>query len=386
MRHLSDGALRRLYDEPFALDEATRAHYNSCQDCQTRFATVADDARHAAGLMAVDAVAVDAAAALARLKARANDRAAPVRSSVHVQWAGWRRPLVGGLAAAVVAVGLVATMAFSPLGANLLGLFQPTQVESVPIQQGDLTGLDAFSSWGDVKWTKTPSLQEAASAREASQVSGLPVIQVDTKKLPSALASAPVAYAAVGQASGTVTFNSSAPTRLHGSTLTAVVGPAETALYGDLNKLAKSAGSSASGGTTAEGSTGSSGPTVNNVRDALAAAGPILAVAEMQAPKVSSTGATVADIKNALLAQPGLSQPVRDAIKSIDDPKGNLPILIPSGYVNARTVNVQGVHGTAVGDNTGLGAAVIWINKGRVYCVAGTVTEGELLTVANSLA
>ena len=60
MRHLSDGALRRLYDEPFALDEATRAHYNSCQDCQTRFATVADDARHAAGLMAVDAVAVDA--------------------------------------------------------------------------------------------------------------------------------------------------------------------------------------------------------------------------------------------------------------------------------------------------------------------------------------
>ena len=387
MRHLSDGALRRLYDEPFALDETTRAHYNSCQDCQTRFATVADDARHAAGLMSVDAVAVDAAGALARLKARVNDRATPLRSTVRVQWVGWRRPLVGGLAAAVVAVGLVATMAFSPLGANLLAIFQPTQVETVPIQRGDLTGLDAFASWGDVKWTKTPSLQEVASPLEASHVSGLPAIQVDARKLPSALASAPVAYAAVGQASGTVTFNSSAPTRLHGSTLTAVVGPAETALYGDLNKLAKSASSSASGSTGAEGSRpGSNQQAVNNLKDALAAAGPIMAVAEMRAPKVTSTGATVADIKNALLAQPGLSQPVRDAIKSIDDPKGNLPILIPSGYVNAQTVNVQGVHGTAVGDNTGLGAAVIWISKGRVYCVAGTVTEGELLTVANSLA
>ena len=391
MRHLSDGALRRVCDEPFALDEGTRAHYNSCQDCQTRFATVADDARHAAGLMAVHAVAVDPAGALARLKARARDVAAPARSSVRVQWVGRRRPLVGGLAAAVVAVALVATMAFSPLGANLIGIFQPTRVESVPIQQGDLTGLDVFASWGDVKWTKTPSLQEVASAREASQVSGLPAIKVDARKLPAALTSAPVAYAAVGRASGTVTFNSSAPARLRGSTLTADVGPAETALFGDLNRLAKSAGSSASGGTGVEGSqpagsTASGQHGASDLKDALVAAGPIMAVAEIQAPKVSSTGTTVADIKNALLAQPGLSQPVRDAIKSIDDPKGNLPILIPSGYVNDHTVNVQGVKGTALGDNTGLGAAVIWINRGRVYCVAGTVTEQELLTVANSLA
>ena len=45
MAHLSEGALRRLYDEPHALVERDRAHYNSCPECQQRFSAVADDAR-----------------------------------------------------------------------------------------------------------------------------------------------------------------------------------------------------------------------------------------------------------------------------------------------------------------------------------------------------
>ena len=390
MRHLSDGALRRLYDEPYALDEETRAHYNGCPQCQMRFTTVADDARHTLALMAVPAAAVDAGGALARLKARGQNKVALTRSRVTVLRVGWRRPLVGGLAAALVAAGLVATTALTPLGANLIQIFQPSKIQPVSIQQGDLTGLDAFASWGDVKWARTPELKEAGSTAEAARISGLPAIHIDTRKLPTGLANAPVAYAAVGQSSGSVTFNGNAPSRLNGSTLTVVVGPAETAVYGDLSKLARSAGSSGSAGAGAEGSkpeggSGSSGPTADNVKNALAAAGPIMAIAEMRAPQVSSTGASVADIKNALLAQPGLSPTVRAAIKSIDDPKGTLPLPIPSGYVNAHTVKVQNVDGTALGDNTGLGAAVIWIKNGRVYGVAGTVTETELLAVANSL-
>ena len=383
MRHLSDGALRRLYDEPYALDEVVRAHYSGCEDCQARFTSIADDARHAADLMAVPAVAVDPASALNRVKALAGQKA----SSPRRPWAGYvspmravrRRPLIGALAAAAVVVALVATM-ITPLGANLIQIFQPTRIQTVSVGRGDLTGLDAFSSWGDVKWTKTPSMQEAASAAEASHISGLPVIAVDAKSLPSALAGAPVTYAAVGQASGSVTFNANAPSTLHGSTLNALVGPAETAIYGDLGKLARAAG-----GGGAEGGSGSAQPTTDNIKNALAAAGPIIAVAEMRAPQVSSTGASVTEIKKALLAQPGLSQAVRDAISSIDDPKGTLPLPIPAGYVNAHNVTVQHVQGTALGDNTGLFAAVIWIKNGRVYGVAGTVTETEALAVANSL-
>lgn len=390
MRHLSDGALRRLYDEPYALDEETRAHYNGCQQCQMQFTAVADDARQALGLMAVPAATVDSAGALARIKSRTRETKASRRSSVIVLRGSWRRPVVGGLAAAIVAAGLVATTTLTPLGANLIQIFQPSKIQPVSIEQGDLTGLDAFAGWGDVKWTRVPELKDAGSAAEAAQISSLPAISVDTRKLPKSLANAPVTYAAVGQASGSVTFNGNAPSKLQGSTLTAVVGPAETAFYGDLSKLAQSAGSSASGGAGAEGgkpqgSSGSSGPAAENVKNALAAAGPIMAVAEMRVPKVSSTGASVADIKSALLAQPGLSPTVRAAIKSIDDPRGNLPLFIPSGYVNAHSVKVQGVEGTGLGDDTGLGAAVIWIKNGRVYGVAGTLTEKELLAVANSL-
>ena len=56
-----------------------------------------------------------------------------------------------------------------------------------------------------------------------------------------------------------------------------------------------------------------------------------------------------------------------------------------AGQTNARTVKVQGVNGVVGGDDTGLGAAVVWIKNGRVYGVAGTFTQDQLLAVANSL-
>jgi len=387
VRHLSDGALRRLYDEPYSLDEETRAHYNECQDCQARFAVVADDARHALALMSVPGVTVDPAGALAGVRARAN----PARSRLAVVRGGWRRPLVGGLAAAALAGVLVATMAFTPLASTIEQVFQPTQVTTVTIQKGDLTGLDAFSTWGQVKGISQGQFQQTETAAEAARISSLPAIRVDASKLPSGLQKAPVSYAAITQSSGSVTFTNSAPSKLRGSTLTAVLGPAETTVYGDLGRLAQGAAASksgaAQGGATQGTAAGQDGSRQSSdaIQQALGQAGPLLAVAEMRSPKITSTGVSVADIKRALLAQPGLSPAVRAAISGIDDPKGNLPIPIPSEYVNSSTVTVQGVTGTAFGDNTGLFAAVIWIKQGRVFGVAGTVTQDQVLAVANSL-
>ena len=385
MRHLTDGALRRLYDEPYALDEETRAHYSDCADCQARFTAVADDARHAMAAMAVPGATVDPAGALARMRAQAS----PTRPRAARLPFGWRRPLVAGLAAAVVAAGLIGTMAFTPLAANLVKIFQPSQVTPVTIDRGDLTGLDALSSWGEVKGTSQGELQQIETAAEAAKVSGLPAISVDASKLPAGLQKAPVSYAAATQSSGTVTFNDRAPAKLRGSTLTVVVGPAETTVYGDLGRLAQGMqGAPGTGGPSGSGDTAPSGgdrQSADRAREALGSAGPILAVAEMKAPQVSSTGASVADIKSALLAQPGLSPSVRAAISSLDDPRGNLPIPVPAGYVNSHSVRVQGVTATAFGDNTGLGSAVVWIKNGRVYAVAGTVTEDQALAVANSL-
>jgi hypothetical protein len=383
VRHLTDGALRRLYDEPYSLDEETRAHYNDCLDCQARFAAIADDARGTIALMAVPGVTVDPASALSRVRARGRaPRVAVLR--------GWRRPAFGGLAAAGIAAAMVGTLAFTPLAANLIKIFEPTQVTPVAVQPSDFQGLDAFSNWGDVKGTSQGELQQTETAAEAAKASGLPVLKVNAGTLPSSLKSAPVSYAALGQSSGTVTFNGNAPAKLRGSTLTLVAGPAETAVYGDLGKLAQQAHSDggASSGAAATGSdtSGANGQNESaRIQQALNAVGPILAVAEMRSPQVTSTGASVADIKSALLAQPGLSPTVRSAISSIDDPKGNLPLPLPAGYVNSHSVRVQGVTGTAFGDNTGLGSAVIWIKNGRVYGVAGTVTQDQVLAVANGL-
>jgi hypothetical protein len=391
VRHLSDGALRRLYDEPYSLDEETRAHYNDCADCQARFATVADDARHTMGLLAVPAATVDPAGALARVKARnGTGSGAPRLTLVR---GGGRRLMIGGLAAAVLAGVMVTTLAFTPLAANLVKIFQPTQVTVVPVQASDFQGLSAFSNWGDVKGTSQGQLQQAETAAEAAKIAGLPAIHVDSNTLPASLRKAPVSYSAVTQSSGTVTFNDNAPAKLRGSTLTLVAGPAEATLYGDLGRLqqgAKNTQGNAEGGgsTSASGGDTGAGPSDadrQSIQQALSQVGPILAVAEMKSPQVSSTGASVADIKSALLAQPGLSPTLRSAISSIDSPSGNLPIPIPSGYVNSHNVKVQGVTGTAFGDSTGLGSAVVWIKGGKVYAVAGTVTEDQVLAVANGV-
>ena len=45
MRHLSDGTLRHLYDEPFAVPGAARRHFKECGQCRARYRLVAADAQ-----------------------------------------------------------------------------------------------------------------------------------------------------------------------------------------------------------------------------------------------------------------------------------------------------------------------------------------------------
>src|SRR5207253_5119808 len=215
MGHLSEGALRRLYDEPHALVERDRAHYNSCPECQQRFSAVADDAREALALMSVPAATVDAEAALSSLKARqsvATSRPNPLVGRLTNLWSapslgGWgsRRPAAAGL----VAVGLAATMAFTPLASTIQRIFEPTQLTptSVSITQSDVEGLKTFSTWGDGKTLRNPELGQADSAAQAAKVSGLPAIHVDPNALPGSLASAPVSYGTVGQGASAVAFS-----------------------------------------------------------------------------------------------------------------------------------------------------------------------------------
>jgi hypothetical protein len=399
--HLSEGALRRLYDEPHALVERDRAHYNSCPECRERFSAVAEDARQALALMSVPAATVDAEAALGRIKAH-RPAGAPPRHPVLERvtnlgsarslggW-GWRKPAAAGL----VAVGLAASLSFTPLAQNIQNIFAPTQLTAttVSVTQSDVQGLKTFSRWGDAKTVQSPELAQADSAAQASKLSGLPAIHVNPSSLPGSIASAPVSYGTVGQGSSEVTFNSKAPAKLQGTTLTMQYGPGEVAVYGNVGKAissASQAGASAGDKTGASPGAGAQSQvpgaaSQQQLQQALNSIGPIVGVAEMRAPKVTSTGASVQDIKDTLLAQPNLSPSVKNLIRQFNQPTGNLPIPIPADMGTAQPVTVQHVNGTEIGDNTGLGAGVIWIKGGVVYVVAGTITADQALSIANSL-
>lgn len=378
MRHLSDGNLRRMYDEPLAVDAAAREHYATCAGCQARFAATAGAAREAAALLAVPGVTVDARAAYGRLTSRLRPGAQPAarRPFAGLGRFGWRRPALVGALAAVLVVAIGAT----PLASNLLKVFEPTRIQTVNIQNGDLNALAPLASYGDVKWTNQPELQQAADASAAATASGLPVI--NPGYLPAGVPQP--SYGTVSQATGTFTFSSAKaaaaaaqsgqklpplPKNIDGSTLVLQIGPGEAAVYADLSKLR----GAAEGGQAAD------------PEAAVQSAGTAVAIAEMRSPKVSSTGVTLSTLKNYLLAQPGLSADARTAIEALDNPAGNLPIPIPADRTTSRQVTAGGVTYTVVGDNTGLGAGVVWIKGGIVYAVAGTVSADEALKVAENL-
>ena len=365
MAHLSEGTLRRKVDDQDALTGPDARHYETCTECQTRYASFADDARLAAGLLAMPDLKVDVGSAFKRVqtapaaKPRFGIRLPIVRPAM--------RPILGGLAAAAALVLLIGT----GVAQDLLAVFQPSTITPVPVSVADLQSLSGLDTYGTLTWTTKPQPQIVTSAAEAASVSGLAVPVVGS--LPAGV-SKTVTYSAMPQAVGVFTFDAAKaaaaaaaagktlppmPSGMDGSTLTVTVGPAVVEVFGDLN-----AGSG-------------SGTTHLNI--------PQLVVAESTAPLVTSSHSSAQEIEDYLLKQPGISPALAKAIRAVGDPTKTLLIPIPIEYATSTTVQVQGVDGVALGDNTGLGAAVIWIKNGTVYGVAGTLKQDVVVDIANHL-
>ncbi|HEX6547379.1 MAG TPA: hypothetical protein VF134_01390 [Candidatus Dormibacteraeota bacterium] len=374
MAHLSDGTLRRLYDEPLAVAEVARAHFGSCAPCQDRFSGIAGDARELQAALAVPGATVDPAAAYRAAKAQVRTPRFPRFPRVAALRPQWRLAGAGLLAAVLVgAIGLTGA------AQNLVTLFQPTQTQPVVISQGDLAGMPDLSNWGTVKVTSQPEVKEAASAQAAASATGLPVIAPDPKTIPSS-APAPQ-YGTVGQMSGSFTFSASKaaaaaekqgskapplPSNLDGATLFVTAGPGEAAIYGNLPSGKPS-------GTEAQS-------------EAIVSQIPTLAIGIGKVPSVTSNGATVTQIENAVCSQPGVSAQLCQTLRSLGDPVTTLPIPIPADKAHSSTVNLKnGTKATFVGDNTGVAAGLIWIRNGLVYVVAGSLTQDQLVAIANSL-
>jgi hypothetical protein len=274
-----------------------------------------------------------------------------------------------------LAVVLVGALAMSPFGANLIQLFQANRVQPITLSSQDMNSLQPLGTYGTVAWQAKPQVQSQSSAAAAAAASGLSAIRATN--LPAGVTSQPQSWESVNQSVTSFTFdeakaNAAAaaagrqapnfPAGVNGSTLVLKGGPGEATIYGNDAALKQAAQSGN-----------------------LAGAGSVLAIGEMRAPTVDSTGVSLAELKQVLLSQPGLTSNARNLINSLGGSSQSLPIPIPLNQASTSSVTVHGVQGTAFGDNTGLGAAVVWIQNGIVYAVGGTYSLNQVLAVANGL-
>jgi hypothetical protein len=354
-----------MVDDPDAHSGADTRHYESCPECQSRYKAVAGDATHITSLLSAPDLQVDVASAFDRVRSAP---AAQPRFGLRLPvLQPGRRPLMLALAATLAAVALLATAVAE--GDNI---FSPKTITPVPVTVADLESLSQLSAYGDLTWTTRPNLQIAANEAEAKSISGLTPPKVAT--LPTGVSST-VTYAAMPRAVAVFTFSKekaaaaaaqtgkslpALPAGMDGAQLTVNIGPAVAEIYGNLNK--PSSGS-----------------------DLTQASLPQLIIATSSAPVATSTQVSVKQLEDYILTVPGISPELAAAIKAIGDPSTTLPVPVPIEFGTATRVQAQGVDAVALGDNTGVGAGVIWIKNGLVYGVVGTIKQSDAIDIANHL-
>jgi predicted anti-sigma-YlaC factor YlaD len=369
VRHLSDGTLRRIYDEPLALTSSDQAHFDSCSECKAHFESIANTARATASMLSVPGFTPEPAAALrsVRMRIRTGETARPPRW--YERWldrtSRWRpiaTPAIAVVLAAVLLTGVTAT----GLAQSWFRVFEPRTVAPVQVVPSDFAGTGALLDYGAVTWLPdAPTLHQLSDATAASAQSGLPVLM--PASLPKGVTGA-VSFGVVSHATGSLTFDAQRlvasaakngvhvnpmPARISGSKLIVNAGPA----------LLEAWGLSA---------------TASEVQM------PTLVIAQTRVPTVDSTGATATELEDYLLSQPGVPPDIAAQIKAIKDPSTTLPIPIPKGLATTEQVQVNGVPGLLI--KAVLGAGVVWEGKnGVIYAVGGQLTPDQVLAIATSL-
>lgn len=393
LRHPDDGRLRRFSDEPSSFGVVEAAHITGCTRCRRRLALLESARDDVAQLLmepsSVPPKAQDIELALARVRrtAGAHDNAvlptAPARELSPITTVGKKKDVAmlytpaalrdrgrtRTVAVAATVAGLAAALTLTPIGSlaqSLLTIFEPQQVAPLAVTTTDLRGLPNLQRYGDLVQSSNTQTVHVVGASAAASVAGIavrtpsilpPGVPTTARYDVMSLTSASFTFSAVKAAAAAASLHKTLPpmpSGLDGARLRATAGPAVVAVYGDTSNIATLLGS-------------------------------VVVIVQAKAPIVTSTGATVTQIEDYLLAQPGVSPSLAASIRAIGNPQSTLPIPIPIDMATSQPITVQGVQGVVVGDNTGLGAAIIWQKDGIIYGVAGTTTTPQLLAVANSL-
>jgi hypothetical protein len=370
VRHVADGVLRRLDDEPFAVPDSVVDHLAACERCSARQARIRHDTERAARLLSGPQLVPDTDLAWTRLQrdlprgraGKADRRRRPAPEFHPSPWFP-RVSLRAGLVLGVVGIVLAGTAA----AATLTTIFAPTHVAPVSLSQSDLRAITAFSGLGDgqvlggfstpsgsttlrfgtIRWSSSGTARPVSSLAEAAVAAGFPV------SLPAHLPRGVGAVQRVGvqpRVSATVTFNATAA-GLRGSSVTLAAGPAVLVTYAGANRTEP----------------------------------PTLGVVTMRRPTARSTGATTSQIEAFLLAQPGIPPQLAEEIRLLGDLRTTLPVPVPPG-ASVRSVQIAGRPGVLLADASNAAAAVVWEDGGgTLHVVAGILDSQDVLNVADQL-
>ncbi|HEY8313699.1 MAG TPA: hypothetical protein VIG51_05945 [Candidatus Baltobacteraceae bacterium] len=348
MKHLDAGELRRMIDEPNVFSRERRAHARTCALCAPLGAELRANAEFAANLLTD----------------------APPR----------RRPVAWAAFAAVAAAAvLVAGIAFTPVGSyagGFLTIFQPKQFTTVDVSKTDLQNfkfLPQADKLGTRREMLRPRRLDVASLKAAQS-------HVDFALLHPTSVPASVGHASSFgvETPGRFSFTFSASkAAAYAKRQHAKLPPMPRDLNGTTVRVAT--------GSMVVASYGAHPPRHLHKAMPTGHLQPFLMFVQARAPRVTSTGATLPVLERYLLAMPGIPPQLATQIRALGDLGQTLPIPIRPDKQTAQRVTVQGAQGLAIGDNTGLGAGIVWQKNGIIYGVAGPLREDDVLAFANGL-
>jgi hypothetical protein len=281
----------------------------------------------------------------------------------------------GGALAAVAALAILFGAPVGSIAQSFLTIFQPKQFVAIDVSsmQGKHALLPALGDYGTFASVRPAATSRPASLAEASAFAGFRVLS--PASVPDQVGSAH-GYRAMKATVNAFRFDAARarksvartgkalppmPAGIDGTRVTIAVGPMVETIWG-------SARAAFNG---------------RSLRSAFDRDG--LVVIQSRAPVVRSSGASLADLEDYLLRMPGLSPELADQIRAIGDPGSTLPVPIVGAKQSAHPVDIGGAPGLAIGDNTGLGAGVLWQRDGYVYAVFGTLTQDQVVAIATSL-
>ncbi len=369
MRHVSDGMLRRLDDEPLAIPDRVTGHLADCGRCRSRRAVISHDRERAARALSGPHLVPDIDVAWSRmeqaLQPGSGDAIARGRRAGIVRPWGTRFPRLS-LRAGLATGGLAAVVAGTAAAASLTTIFAPTHVAPVPLSRTELGALPALLglgnnhplagfttpagtstvAFGTIRWSSQPP-RPASSLTAIRAETGLPITLPG--RLPAGVAATP-RFIVQPRATATVTFNSAAGD-LAGSTVSLQGGPVVVAEY-----------------------TGRQGHGV-----------PTVGIVTMPHPTAASSGATLKRIESFLLGRPGVPPQLAEEVRLLGNLTTTLPVPVPSG-ATTRSVQVGGRPAILLSDASGAASGVIWEDAGGIiHVVVGLLDSQDVLNVAGQL-